>query len=76
MWLRKDKGGCTVNGITWVKDGDVAEVPDGLGDYLLRIEGGGYSAAEAPPKPVKAAPAAKPAPAAEPPKPAAAALAK
>jgi hypothetical protein len=66
MWLSKAGGGCVVNGYPWDNGGDVTEVPDGLGDYLLHVQGHDYSVAEAPPKPVKAT-----AKAAEPAKPAA-----
>jgi hypothetical protein len=62
MWLRKDKGGSTVEGVTWEHDGDVREVPDVLGTALLGIRGGGYEAVaepprQAPPAKVPAAPA-------------------
>ena len=71
MLLRKDKGGSTVEGITWKHDGDVQEVPGDLARSLLGIRGGGYSLAtpeEAKPavppaKPPQPAPAAKAEPA-------------
>jgi len=66
MWLRKSVGGTTLNhgGKRYhFPDGNpLCEVPAELGHALLRIAGGGYSEAEAPPKPApKAAAAAKPA---------------
>jgi len=68
MLLRKDKGGATVDGITWKHDGDVQDVPDKLAHRLLAIKGGGYEQVretEAPkPPPARLA---EPAPAAKPP---------
>jgi hypothetical protein len=69
--LRKDKGGSTVEGITWKHDGDVEEVPGDLARSLLGIRGGGYSvatedeakAAAPAPKQAPAAPAVKAEPA-------------
>lgn len=43
MFVRKEQGGCTVAGYTWVNDGDVVEVPDWLGADLLVIKGAGYT---------------------------------
>lgn len=38
MQLKKKTGGATVAGIEWAKDGDVAEVPDELGNELIGID--------------------------------------
>jgi hypothetical protein len=48
MWLSKHEvgGGCAVGPHEWKNDGDVTEVPDDLGNDLLRL--GGYQVAEAP----------------------------
>lgn len=71
MLLRKKTGGATVEGITWKRDGDVEDVPDGLAHRLLAVAGGGYEqvheteapkpAPEPPAKPVPPQPAKAPA---------------
>lgn len=55
MWLRKHKGGSSVGPHEWKKDGDVTEVPDRLGEDLLRIDPHGYEQVAEPPKPAPAA---------------------
>ena len=69
MWLKKDAGGTTITwqgrDYHWPAGNPVCEVPQALGEDLLRISGGGYSETAAPPKPapkpaaVKAAEPAK-----------------
>jgi hypothetical protein len=61
MWLRKHLGGTAVGPYEWKNDGDVTEVPDRLGEDLLRLDPHGYEAAEAP-KPAPAPKAAAKAP--------------
>lgn len=65
MWLKKHAGGTIIGSYEWKKDGDVTEVPDHLGEDLLRIDPAGYEKVSEPPKPAPKAAAAK---AADPPK--------
>jgi hypothetical protein len=51
VWLRKHKGGSTVGPHEWKADGDVTEVPDHLGEDLLRIDPRGYEQVPEPPQP-------------------------
>lgn len=48
MWLKKATGGSAIGQYAWVKDGDVAEVPDPLAEQLLAIPGNDFTAVPPP----------------------------
>ena len=47
MWLRKRTAG-NAPGLSWENDGDVLEVPDGLGAELLALPAGDFEEADPP----------------------------
>lgn len=59
MWLKKHKGGSSVGPHHWPEDGSVAEVPEHIGEDLLRIDPRGYEKVAEPPKPEPKTPAPK-----------------
>jgi hypothetical protein len=63
VWLKKDTGGTTLTWegrqYEWPAGNPVCEVPQALGEDLLRISGAGYSETTAPAKPAAKAAAAK-----------------